>query len=441
MKKSRKLLSLVLCVCLLITLVGLIGCGNTSPEEQPGQQDDQNQGEKSKDDAKKPVELKIWWAEGDQFKAILLDAILAYKDVNPHVKIVPQWQPNFDTYDKLKVAIAGKTAPDITKLDSVFAPALGFKGQLVDLTQFGANDIKDKFIESTWKAGMYKEQVYALPFDANTIAFFYNKDILDKAGKEPPKTYEEIIEVGKAIEALNLPDTYAYTVPVTSGTSGWLAFQWNFWLWRNGGEVLNEDWTKAVYNSPEGVEALQKVVDLVHKHEVVPPNVYLEPEFYDGNVGMLDMGCWNVPVITGEDAQANFGITTMPALKDGVPGHSGLGLYSIGVLTSCKAQQEAYEFVKFLATNKEYQVTYSKKTNLMPSLVEAYEDEYFKTPAWEAFLAQLKIAKARPGTPAWPEIAEHMNIAIQEALTGKKTAQEALDGAVAKSNEALAKVK
>ena len=50
-------------------------------------------------------------------------------------------------------------------------------------------------------------------------------------------------------------------------------------FWREGGEILNADWTKAIYNSPEGVEALQKIIDLRDKYGVLAKDSYLEPDF------------------------------------------------------------------------------------------------------------------------------------------------------------------
>jgi multiple sugar transport system substrate-binding protein len=387
------------------------------------------------------VSLKMWWEQDETKKAPLDAAIEDYKAINPNVEIIAELQPGGDTYDKLKISIAGNTQPDIVKLDHVFVQALGYKGALADLVPLGANKIKDKFLPSTWAANMYKDQVYALPFDANTIAFMYNKDILEAAGAKVPTTYEEIIQTGKAINALKLPETYAYTVPVTPGVSGWLGFQFYFWLWRNGAEILNDDWTKAVYNSPEGIGALQKILDLVGIHGIVPANVYLENEFYGGKVGMLDMGCWHVPTITKDDAVANFGISVMPTLKAGVPGHSGLGLYSIGVTAASKNTQAAFDFISHFSSGEKYQLMYSKSTNLMPSLTGAYDDPFYDTPEWSAFLAQLEVAKSRPGSPAWPQINEHVEVAVQEALTGLKTAEQAMNDAAAKSNAVLAELK
>lgn len=435
----KKALVLILSLSMVLTSVLLTGCGGTSTATDTSAATSTTATTATPEKAK-PVTLKLWWGDSDSNKAIMLEGINAYRDINPNVKIEASWLADANDPKKLQVAIASNSAPDIVRLDCVDVPSFGFKKQLVDMSALGADEIKDQFLASCWAANTYKDKAYALPFDANTIGFMYNKDILDKAGVQPPKTYQDIINVANAVKKLNLDKTFGYTLPIQSGGTGWLAFQYCFWIWREGGEILNADWTKATYNSPEGVEALQKILDLRDKYGVLTKDSYLEPDFYLGKGAMLDMGCWAVPTITGKDKKANFGIAPMPTLKEGVPGYSGLGLYSVAVVSSSKAPKEAYEFLKYFCTNKDFQIEWAKKTNLMPTLTAAYEDPYFKTPEWTVFLEQLKIAKSRPGTPAWNQIADHMSVAIQEALSGAKPVKQALDDAVAKSNAALDKV-
>lgn len=426
MKKSKSLV----CLITSMLIMGNLMTGCNSSKTASGDM---------KTDGK--VKVSIWWAQDEQFKAPLLEAINSYQKDHPNVEIVPEWKPNFDYYEDYKVSLVGKQAPDIVKIDHVNVQALGHKNQIVNMSELGADKLADKFVESTWKANEYKGKIYALPFDANTIAFMYNKDLLDKTGKKVPTNYDEVVDTAKAVTDLGQKGVFGYTVPVDPGSSGWLTFQWYSWLWRCGGEILNEDWTKVKFNSAEGVEALQKVVDLSNKYKAIPPTSYMENEFYTGKIGLLDMGCWNVPRITGKDAPAKFGVAKLPVLKQGIPAYSGLGVYSLAVTKESKSQKEAYEFAKYLATNKELQFQYAKKTNLIPSLKEAQSNEFFNTPEWKVYFEQLKIAKSRPGTPAWPEIDKYVNAAIQEALTKAKTPKQALDDAAAKCNEVLKNIK
>lgn len=385
------------------------------------------------------VTLSIWWASQDKFKAPLLEAIREFEEDNPGIKIEPEWTPNFDYYDKYKIALTGDQAPDIVKIDHVFVQALGYNDQVYDLAELGANKIKDKFIKSTWDANMYQKHVYALPFDANTLALMYNKDLLEKAGVEPPTTLNELIKASQKVSALGEEGVYGYTIPFDPGKSGFLSFQFISWIARNGGSILNDDWSKATLNTPETINALKQLKSLIDT-KAAPANTFMENEFYAGKIGMLEMGPWHVPTITDPDAPANFGIVPVVSLKDGVDTYAPLGLYSLAISKTSEHPEEAYKFIEFLATNEKMQIAYSKATNLMPTVKTAYEDEFYDNDVWKIFTKQLEKTVSRPGSPAWPQIDEAITIAIQEVLIGTKAPAEALKDAEEKINKELSKL-
>ena len=422
---------IVSCLCVVL-IAGMAGCSTGKDNSKP----DPNGGKIPEMNTTDDITLSIWWMETEQHAPVLKAAIEEFKKVYPNITIKPEWQTSFDNNIKLKTAMIGETAPDIVKIDHVYTASFGYNEQIFDLNKYGAGDIKDQFIESTWNANVYDQAVYGLPFDANTVAFFYNKDLFQKAGVSVPKTYTEIISAGKAIQALKLPNTYAYTVPVTTSDSGWLTFEWLSWLWRNGGEVLNADMTEAAFAGKEGVQALTQMVDLIRKEGVVPENQYLEADFYTGTVGMLDMGCWSLQKVLNSE-YGSFGVAELPVLKDGVTNHSGLGLYSMAVTSQSKHPREAYEFIKFLTTTAKYQVDYAKTNAFMPSLKAAYTDDYFSTEEWQVFRSTLEKSKSRPCSPSWPDISENLNNALQQVLTEGRDPAEALAEAAENVNQAI----
>lgn len=429
-----------LAMTLVMSLSLFAGCGTKEvvKEESPeAVEKESKEVEKAKEEQ---IELSIWWASQDEFKEPLMQAIALYEKANPNVKIVPEWLANFDYYDNYKIALAGKTAPDIVKIDHVFVQTLGYNDQILELGQFGANDVREQFIDAAWTANMYQDDVYALPFDANTLALMYNKDLLEKAGKEVPTTYEELTDVAIAINNLGEEGVYGYTVPVDPKGSGFLSFQFSSWVARNGGSILNDDWSKSTLDSPEDARALKQVSDLV-ENKVIPANVYLEPEFYEGKIGMLEMGCWNINRLTGENAPANFGVAPLVSLKDGVTNYAPLGLYSLAITKATKHQQEAYEFTKFLATDNDLQLAYAKQTKLMPTLKASLEDETFNTPEWKVYAEQLKNTVSRPGTPAWPSVDKYLSEAIQKVLITGDDPSEALTEAKEKCDEEISNIK
>jgi multiple sugar transport system substrate-binding protein len=72
----------------------------------------------------------------------------------------------------------------------------------------------------------------------------------------------------------------------------------------------------------------------------------------------------------------------------------------------------------------------------------AEEDPYASTlaeaiPFFEGLVEALPQGRNRPNIAAYPELAEHMRVAIEEVYYGRKSPQEALDDAAAKSAEVL----
>ena len=390
-------------------------------------------------DSAKNVTLNIWWASQSEFKEPLTAAIEEFTAASPNIKIEPEWMPNFDYYNKYKIALAGDQAPDIVKIDHVFVQSLGYNDQVYDLLEFGANDVKEQFIAATWQANMYKDHVYALPFDANTLALMVNRDLLAKAGVQPPTTLDELISASLAVSDLGEKGVYGFTIPCEAGKSGFLSYQFVGWVARNGGSILNDDWSASALNRPEAINALKQLQSLIDQ-KAVPANVFMESEFYAGKIGMLEMGPWHVPTITGPDATANFEVVPLVSLKDDVETYSPLGLYSLAISKSSAHPEEAYKFIEFLATNEPLQISYSKATYLMPSLKDAYDDEFYDNEVWKIFAAQLEKTVSRPGSPAWPSIDEAINNAIQEVLTATKTPEEALADADAQINTELKKL-
>lgn len=416
MKMWKK--ALVLFTAGIMLSASLAGCKPGEPGNTSGGTDDNGQ----------ETKLVIWGNETDE---VLYSAIAAYEDAHPNVRIVVETQGE----TTLDMAISAGTAPDIIRTASDYVATYGTKGYVADLTQYGANDIKPLFTETTWNvANSIKDKVYSLPFDSNIINFIVNKDILDAAGASIPTNYDEFLETGNKIKAkygVN-SDTYAYTAACfdTLGAGlykAWGTFHFYWWLWRMGGDIFTEDMSDTRINDKVAVETLQMLLDL--KNNGLAASQYKNQEFIQGKVGMVEYVTYDFfKTVLGANS-GNYEVAMMPQLKEDVPPYTGMGLWCYAVTSSSKAPDVAYDFLKFFCTSKEYQLTYCKPGYYIPSLIEAQEDNYYKTPDWEIILEQAKYAKATPGVNNWPAMDEAIYDAIQLALDGTKTPQAALDAA------------
>ncbi|BAS12259.1 uncharacterized lipoprotein in oleD 5'region [Arthrobacter sp. Hiyo8] len=95
-------------------------------------------------------------------------------------------------YAKFQTAIqAGKGAPDVIMLEADQLTGFELQNALVDLSKYGAADVKKNFSAGSWKDVSQGDSVYAIPVDGGPMAMIYRKDILDKYGIKPPTTWAE----------------------------------------------------------------------------------------------------------------------------------------------------------------------------------------------------------------------------------------------------------
>ena len=384
-------------------------------------------------------EIKIWWDSNDES---MQAAAREWRKRNSGVTFNIN-SPADSTVGGLKRAYSANQEPDVVSLDHVYITSLGREGIIYDLSQFGANKVANKYISSCWDGVSFNKKVYGLPHNGNTIALIYNKDMFDKINKKAPKTYEDIVKTGQALNK-QFPAKDAFTSPffdtADQGRWNWATFVYFFWLWRSGGEVLNSSLTKSTFNSSAGVNALNKLVDLVDKYDVCYGQGYRENEFYNGDVGMIEMGNWCMPKLTSASANANFGVAMMPTLIKGGKNYSGLGLFAVGITSRVKKAQEVYDFLEFYTTNDTYQVQYGKQYHQLPVTKNAIQNSHYtKNAFWSLYSKQYKLARSRPGVKNWSEMEKVIAESINKAVTKQETAKTALDNAAKKINALLAK--
>jgi multiple sugar transport system substrate-binding protein len=122
----------------------------------------------------------------------------AHTDVQVCWTVAGQGQPE---YAKFQTAISAKKgAPDVVMLEADQLVGFEIQGALVDLSQYGANDVKANFSAGAWKDVSQGSAVYAIPIDGGPMAMIYRTDVFQKYGiKTPPKTWAEYAADAKKV--------------------------------------------------------------------------------------------------------------------------------------------------------------------------------------------------------------------------------------------------
>lgn len=152
-----------------------------------------------------PIELKVWYsisgANGDFFKT----QVEKFAAQNPHIKIETTYTGSYaDSATKLSAAKMSGKLPDmcITSASQLYTGEDGniSMEEAIKDPEFDVNDVQSGILAYA----NYMGNTCALPFAVSTQVMYYNKDLAKAAGydleKNPPKTWEEFIEVAKAIQ-------------------------------------------------------------------------------------------------------------------------------------------------------------------------------------------------------------------------------------------------
>jgi multiple sugar transport system substrate-binding protein len=372
------------------------------------------------------VTITFWHGYNTEETKVFNDKVVtAFEQSHPNIIIQAQAVPYDAFHKKLLTAVAGGQAPDLIRSDIIWVPEFADLGALVplDTAMSDFSTYSGKVFPGPLSTNQYKGHYYGLPLDTNTRVLLWNKAMYQAAGiTAAPKTVDEF--TADVAKLSNGKDKFGYA---EGGTGGW-----NFlpWLWTFGGNVTDENITKAsgYLNGPDSVAALQWFVNLYKTHESGPSVLGGDPHtdvgYAKNQYGNILDGPWMVPIFKAQYPDKSVDLSTVPAGKGG--SESVVGGEDIVMFKESQHQAEAMEFMRFMLSHQT-QVTMGN-IGQMPVLSELAGSSELPS-YFSVFQEQLKTAKARTPSPAWPKIDDAIGTAVTLALKGSATPQQALDQA------------
>lgn len=338
---------------------------------------------------------------------------------------------------------AGDDSVDVMAVDIIWPPEFGAAQWVLPLNKYFSRQELDEFLPGPVNGTAYNGKQYAIPWYTDAGVLYYRKDILDEAGVQPPKTWDELVKLSQQLKGKG--DT-EYGFVFQGNQYEGLICDFLEYVWGNGGNVL--DGKKVVLNSPQNVEALQFMVDLVNKYNIVPPGVttYLEEDsrrvFTEGkSVFMRNWPyAWKLANQEGSKVKGKVGIVPMPIGPRGKEPGATLGGWNLAINKYSRNVDAAVKFVKFW-TSYDAQKFAAIEGARLPTRKAVYKDpDVLKVnPHFASFYDVFVTAKPRPVSPFYPMLSDAMQIQIHRAITGKISPQKALDNA-AKTIEAIVKM-
>ncbi|MEA4883304.1 MAG: sugar ABC transporter substrate-binding protein [Clostridia bacterium] len=365
--------------------------------------------------AKTKIDVMFWW---DIDNPSLVEMKKQFNAKYPDIEVNYINVPSKEFYDKLLTMIVGGKAPDVAMLGMDKLATFASKGALTDLTKYMETQYPVTDLFDTVKPSlMYKGKYYALPRDVTTNVLYYNKKIFREHGVAYPKagwTWDDFLAAAKKTTHFG-PDGKAEHFGFNYES---YADSFIHWMWQNGGDFLNADYTKSALSNKESVEALQFLVDLRLKYHVCPtiPEAQSlgreEDLFRTGRLAMYIGGVSRTQKFAAQ-ADLDWDVVPNPVGKKGPASRIWTNLWIVPRGT--KNLDAAWKFVSFVGGPEGQRI--AAKTNMgIPALKSIASEPDFLSQApdhRQYFLDAFKYGKV---FPIFPEGQEYWDIVVKREL-------------------------
>jgi multiple sugar transport system substrate-binding protein len=398
-------------------------------------------------------------------------AITVFQGAEPNIKVT--WLHTPENYaQKMLAMVAAGTPPDTAFVGSGDYTTYCRDGLLLDITDMLKADpvvgAPGYFIEpQETDRCTYKGRWYGIGSCWVAPHIYYNADIFEEAGIEPPSNdpdeaweWDHFLEVCSQLTV----DTKGKH-PGESGfdinnVDRW-AVQWPTWsiplhsaIQSNGGKWIDPATGLLAIDQPEATEALQAVADLMLVQQVMPQNTAFEAlgmsntqMLENGKLAMAVDGSWALAWIC--KIQATLGTAVLPKIK--TPATDMQAHLHCGFAGS-KHPEEAWRWVRFLATEY-YQLLFLRMGLWLPSQTDLMTEEGLAKwmtlrtapdkgvhpEGYELIVTEYvpKYGKVLYMPPGYAEADSIITPALDAIWIGDKTAEQAMAEAVPEANAIL----
>jgi multiple sugar transport system substrate-binding protein len=329
-------------------------------------------------------------------QAQYLNTIMSAKDSSLDVLILDVIRP-------AQFAAAGWTSPFAGKDMSVYLPAYA-----------EANTVDGK--------------VVALPAFADSMFLYYRKDLLEKHGIQPPKTWDELTAAVKKINgAENNPDLQGLSFQGKAIEGAVCTFLLPYWS--QGKSLVNNG--KLTFDKDAAVKSLKLWKGFVD-NGVAKKNIAevatddTRKEFQAGNAIFAVNWSYAWAQSQGKESAVagKVGVARLPAIAGGEQA-TCLGGWEWGVSAYSTHQDEAKKLVEYLSS-KDSSKFMAVNGSLLPTYPDLYKDaDVLKAAPWFADALQVvETAKPRPVTPRYNEVSETVRTTVNAVLAGVMTPED-----------------
>ncbi|MDO5286621.1 MAG: ABC transporter substrate-binding protein [Actinomycetia bacterium] len=323
----------------------------------------------------------------------------------------------------------GGSGYTVLSVDLVWTAEFAANGYLEELP---ADQLPTQgYLRSAVDSGTYFNKLYAFPATSDAAMLYYRKDLLDAAGLQPPKTWDELkAACAKVKGAVAGIDCYGGQLQKYEGLTCNIAEMVN----SAGGEFLTAD-GKPTVNTEKAVAGVTWAVEALKDGTIPQASLTWKEEesrkaFQDGKLVFHRNWAYAYALGAKTDGSSavagKFGVAPIPGMSG--PGVSTLGGHNMGISKFAKNKGTALAFIKWY-NSPENQKLNTVATSQAPTWEALYTDPELtgKFEYLPVLQQSITTAKSRPKVVKYGDATQAIQDASYAALNGQKEPKAAMD--------------
>ena len=308
---------------------------------------------------KREVTITFWglWEPLSVMEGVIAD----FEKENPKIKVSYQQQSLANYRRRLQSALVSESGPDLFLFHNTWVPML--KDNLLPLSFEIEDDFYPVVKESLYLQGRY----YGLPYNMDTLALFYNKDLLSRAQASPPKTWDDFRQLANKLTVRDNEGRIRIAGAALGEVSN--VDHWSDIL----GLMLLQNGAKISGPYQEAAEqALQFFIVFSRQDHVWDDSLPASTEaFAGGKLAMYFAPSWRIINVLAKNPNLNFGVAPVPQLpqpEEGLVESSPVAwasFWAYGLsnkLASSEKRAAAEAFLKYLSRKETRERIYKAGT-------------------------------------------------------------------------------
>lgn len=393
-----------------------------------------------------PVEIRYWTGWSGHELDVQRELVEEFNRTHPGIRV--RALSVFNSYQKVRIAFAGGSTPDVCS--AVWADELAayaMRGVLTPLDDHLARSGRslDEWVPGVGRMLQYRGKTYGLAVTTNTSFIVYNKQIFREAGldpERPPRTIAELDAAAEKCTKLGANGSF-----IRYGLRPQALVNWAYVF---GGRWYDEKTGEVTANDPRNVEALRWMASYARKYDVTRMQSFESSfgsqttpngPFFVGKMAMWQTGEYALTHLRRYAPDLEWGWFPLPAPPGGRERTTSAGGSVFVIPAATEHPAEAWEFLNWLTSP--YAVgRFCQEISNLPPLKELAASPRFRKEPLFGFALDLASGEnvfGPPQMPIWPRYKQEIQRLEEEAVFGGGDPQRLLDDLDARMERDLAR--